>query len=192
MTRSPGRTISGSTMTRAARLAFAAFIRAGCRRLAVLNSDLGTPSLAAREAAFVAQARKAKLDVTVIREGGMTSYENGLDRRAQAVQRPSNGRTRVFCVNDLLACAGDGRRAQGIRPAGAGRRLVHRLRQHASGRLAVPMHSRPRPTCRGNRRQCDAPRHGERKRAVSRPVSRSCRRWFGAVRYESDGEGKET
>jgi DNA-binding LacI/PurR family transcriptional regulator len=87
----------------AARLAFAAFIRAGCRRLAVINSNLGTPSLSAREAAFVAQARAAKLDVTVIREGGMTSYENGLiaaRRLFSAEQRPDG----VFCVNDLLAC----------------------------------------------------------------------------------------
>jgi DNA-binding LacI/PurR family transcriptional regulator len=87
----------------AARLAFASFMRAGCRRLAVINSNLGTPSLSAREAAFVAQARAAKLDVTVIREGGMTSYENGLiaaRRLFTAEQRPDG----VFCVNDLLAC----------------------------------------------------------------------------------------
>jgi len=88
----------------AAQLAFASFLRAGCRKLAVLNSDLGTPSLAAREAAFVAECRKAKLDVTVIREGGMTSYENGLI----AARRLFSGKERpdaVFCVNDLLACA---------------------------------------------------------------------------------------
>ncbi|MDQ7247412.1 LacI family DNA-binding transcriptional regulator [Dongia sedimenti] len=87
----------------AARLAFAAFIRAGCRRLAVINSNLGTPSLTAREYAFVAQARAAKFEVTVIREGGMTSYENGLiaaRRLFSAEQRPDG----VFCVNDLLAC----------------------------------------------------------------------------------------
>lgn len=87
----------------AARLAFAAFIRAGCRRLAVINSNLGTPSLTARENAFVAQAHAAKLEVTVIREGGMTSYENGLiaaRRLFSAEQRPDG----VFCVNDLLAC----------------------------------------------------------------------------------------
>jgi DNA-binding LacI/PurR family transcriptional regulator len=32
----------------AARLAFAAFIRAGCRTIAVINSNIGTPSLSAR------------------------------------------------------------------------------------------------------------------------------------------------
>jgi DNA-binding LacI/PurR family transcriptional regulator len=88
----------------AAQLAFASFIRAGCRKLAVLNSDLGTPSLAAREAAFVAECRAAKLEATVIREGGMTSYENGLTasrRLFTAKERPDA----VFCVNDLLACA---------------------------------------------------------------------------------------
>jgi DNA-binding LacI/PurR family transcriptional regulator len=88
----------------AARLAFAAFVRAGCKRLAVINSDLGTPSLAAREAAFVEQGRVAGMPVTVVREGGMTSYENGLiaaRRLFSGMERPDA----VFCVNDLLACA---------------------------------------------------------------------------------------
>jgi DNA-binding LacI/PurR family transcriptional regulator len=88
----------------AARLAFAAFVRAGCKRLAVINSDLGTPSLAAREAAFVEQGRIAGMLVTVVREGGMTSYENGLiaaRRLFSGMERPDA----VFCVNDLLACA---------------------------------------------------------------------------------------
>jgi DNA-binding LacI/PurR family transcriptional regulator len=41
--------------------------------------------------------------VTVIREGGMTSYENGLiaGRRLFSAEKRPDG---VFCVNDLLAC----------------------------------------------------------------------------------------
>jgi len=88
----------------AARLAFASFIRAGCKRLAVLNSELGTPSLAARETAFVEQGRSAGLPVTVIREGATTSYESGLTaarRLFSGIERPDA----VFSVNDLLACA---------------------------------------------------------------------------------------
>jgi DNA-binding LacI/PurR family transcriptional regulator len=88
----------------AARLAFTSFMRAGCKRLAVLNSDLGTPSLSAREVAFVEQGRNAGVVVSVVREGGMTSYENGLigsRRLFSGIEQPDA----VFCANDLLACA---------------------------------------------------------------------------------------
>jgi DNA-binding LacI/PurR family transcriptional regulator len=87
----------------AARSALYAFLRAGCRRLAVVTTELGTPSLAAREAGFVAAAQVVGLKVEVVRQGIPSSYENGLiagRRLFTAADRPDA----VFCVNDLLAC----------------------------------------------------------------------------------------
>jgi len=80
----------------------AAFVRAGCRKLAFANSEAGTPSLMARERGFVAAARAVGMEVIVERHG-WTGYEAGcvLGRRLlTAKERPDA----VFCATDLLAC----------------------------------------------------------------------------------------
>jgi DNA-binding LacI/PurR family transcriptional regulator len=87
----------------AARSALYTFLRAGCRRLAVVNTELGTPSLAAREAGFLAAAQAVGLTVDVVRQGIPSSYDNGLiagRRLFTGLERPDG----VFCVNDLIAC----------------------------------------------------------------------------------------
>jgi DNA-binding LacI/PurR family transcriptional regulator len=79
-----------------------AFLRAGCRKFALANSEAGTPSLMAREKGFVAAARTHGLDVIVERYG-WTSYESGrvlAQRLLTQSQRPDA----VFCATDLLAC----------------------------------------------------------------------------------------
>ncbi|MGF6176228.1 DNA-binding LacI/PurR family transcriptional regulator [Ensifer sp. 4252] len=78
-----------------------AFLRAGCRRLAFVNSEAGTPSLMAREAGFVAAARELGLDV-IVERFGPTAYESGkvlAQRLMTRRERPDA----VFCVTDLVA-----------------------------------------------------------------------------------------
>lgn len=87
---------------RAAATAVMAFQRAGCQHLAFANSLAGTPSLMKREAAFVAEAERVGLSVTVERFG-TTSYESGqilAHRLLTQPQRPDA----IFCVTDLVAC----------------------------------------------------------------------------------------
>ncbi|MCA1177263.1 MULTISPECIES: substrate-binding domain-containing protein [unclassified Pantoea] len=87
---------------RAAATAVMAFQRAGCQHLAFANSLAGTPSLMKREAAFIAEAQRVGMSVTVERFG-TTSYESGqilAHRLLTQHQRPDA----VFCVTDLVAC----------------------------------------------------------------------------------------
>lgn len=75
--------------------------RAGCQRLAVVSSTAGTPSIVARERAFIAAAQAEGLEVAVSR-AGPTGYAAGSDSARQLLagsQRPEG----VFCVTDLLA-----------------------------------------------------------------------------------------
>ncbi|OWJ69247.1 LacI family DNA-binding transcriptional regulator [Inquilinus limosus] len=86
----------------AARQALGLFLRAGCRRPAVVTTELGTPSLSARADAFVEAARAVGLEPAVVRLGQMTSYDNGVGatrRLFTAAERPDA----VFCVNDATA-----------------------------------------------------------------------------------------
>ncbi|WP_028745706.1 LacI family DNA-binding transcriptional regulator [Rhizobium mesoamericanum] len=79
-----------------------AFVRAGCRRLAFANSEVGTPSLMARERGFVAAASALGIEVFVERHG-WTGYEAGkvlAQRMLTRAERPDA----VFCATDLLAC----------------------------------------------------------------------------------------
>lgn len=86
----------------AAREAFHMLQSAGCNCLAVVTSDFGTPSLRARETAFIEEARTAGLSVTTACVGP-TSYDTGRKAARQlfSTQSPPDG---VFCVTDLLAC----------------------------------------------------------------------------------------
>lgn len=75
--------------------------RAGCRSLAVVASTAGTPSIVARERAFVAAAEQAGLRAIVSR-AGPTGYDTGAESARQLLagsMRPDG----VFCVTDLLA-----------------------------------------------------------------------------------------
>ncbi|OWV97411.1 LacI family transcriptional regulator [Rhizobium sp. R72] len=79
-----------------------AFVRAGCRKLAFANSEVGTPSLMARERGFVAAANALGMEVSVERYG-WTGYDAGkvlAQRMLTHTQRPDA----VFCATDLLAC----------------------------------------------------------------------------------------
>lgn len=86
----------------AARRAFIAFQRAGCRRLAFANSDVQTPSLMAREKGFVAVAEKAGLEV-VVERFGPTRYQSGIVLAQRLLTREKRPDA-IFCANDLLAC----------------------------------------------------------------------------------------
>ena len=75
--------------------------RAGCRRLAVVSSTAGTPSLVTRERAFMAAAAERGIETTICRTGP-TGYHTGAEgaRQLLAASRRPDG---VFCVTDLLA-----------------------------------------------------------------------------------------
>ncbi|MTH61567.1 LacI family DNA-binding transcriptional regulator [Paracoccus litorisediminis] len=75
--------------------------RAGCTRLAVVSSTAGTPSIVARETAFVAAAKSAGIEVAVSR-AGPTGYASGAESARQLLAG-SNRPDGVFCVTDLLA-----------------------------------------------------------------------------------------
>lgn len=86
----------------AAREAFAMLARAGCRRIAVVSSRAGTPSLVSREEAFVRAAEAGGASVTVSR-AGPTSYATGAEA-ARALLSRAERPDAAFCVTDLLAC----------------------------------------------------------------------------------------
>ncbi|MDQ0323408.1 DNA-binding LacI/PurR family transcriptional regulator [Pararhizobium capsulatum DSM 1112] len=79
-----------------------AFHRAGCRKLAFVNSQAGTPSLMARERGFVNAANALGLDVAVV-HNGPTGYQSGRAMAQQLLTRPDRPDA-VFCATDLLAC----------------------------------------------------------------------------------------
>jgi len=86
----------------AARIALNAFLRAGCRRLAVVTSQAGTPSLIDREQSFAGMAAGAGLEPIVWRSG-RTSYETGA-AGARALLAGIDRPDAAFCVTDLIAC----------------------------------------------------------------------------------------
>ncbi|MDQ0996486.1 DNA-binding LacI/PurR family transcriptional regulator [Phyllobacterium ifriqiyense] len=85
----------------AAKVAVNAFLRAGCRALAFVNSEVGTPSLMARENGFLAAAASFGLNVTVTSHGN-TVYESGR-HAAHSLLTSFDRPDAVFCVNDLMA-----------------------------------------------------------------------------------------
>ncbi|MEB2844233.1 LacI family DNA-binding transcriptional regulator [Rhizobiales bacterium RZME27] len=86
----------------AARRAFIAFLRAGCRSMAFANSDAGTPSLVAREQGFCEAAREHGVEV-VIERFGPTRYQSGVTLAQRLLTREKRPDA-IFCANDLLAC----------------------------------------------------------------------------------------
>lgn len=75
--------------------------RAGCRRLAVISSTAGTPSIMAREKSFLAAAAEYGIAAQVSR-AGPTGYATGAEGARQLLGA-SNRPDGVFCVTDLLA-----------------------------------------------------------------------------------------
>lgn len=86
----------------ATRTALHAFLRAGCRRLAVVTSEAGTPSLVDRERNFTRMAAEAEVE-TVVWRSGRTSYETGA-AGARALLAGADRPDAAFCVTDLIAC----------------------------------------------------------------------------------------
>ncbi|WP_322893341.1 MULTISPECIES: substrate-binding domain-containing protein [unclassified Yoonia] len=87
---------------RASQQAVAMLAEAGCRSVAVIGSDAGTPSLIARENGFRDIGREQGLDVTMIR-AGPTGYQTGVDAAHIALSSPDRP-DGVFCVTDHIAC----------------------------------------------------------------------------------------
>ena len=86
----------------AARRAFVALKRAGCRHLAFANSNAMTPSLMAREQGFLRASGDHGFEVTVERFGS-TSYQSGVVLAQRLFTRETRPDA-VFCATDLLAC----------------------------------------------------------------------------------------
>jgi DNA-binding LacI/PurR family transcriptional regulator len=86
----------------AARLALTIFLKAGRRRLLVVTSEAGTPSLLQRERGFLAAAREVGLEARAIRRG-RTGYACGASI-ARDVLAPPDAPDAAFCVTDLIAC----------------------------------------------------------------------------------------
>lgn len=92
----------GVSNRESSRQAFHMLHRAGCRNIAVVASNLGTPSLVARETAFVDEACDTDATVSITRTG-TTSYGSGAEIARQLFSqrdRPDG----AFAVTDLLAC----------------------------------------------------------------------------------------
>lgn len=85
----------------AAREAFLLHQRAGAKRHVVVSSTNRTPSLVARETAYVDAAHQAGVEVEVV-AAGLTSYHSGQEAARQVLAR-SNAADAAFCVTDLLA-----------------------------------------------------------------------------------------
>lgn len=82
--------------------AFNALQMTGCKRIALIASGAGTPSLEARIIGFRNAAKQAEIETEEFISGA-TSYENGLQMGTDIftqIQHPDG----VFCVTDLLAC----------------------------------------------------------------------------------------
>lgn len=75
---------------------------AGCRSVAVIGSDAGTPSLIARENGFRDLARAGGLAVAMVR-AGPTIYQTGVDAAHLVLSGPDRP-DGVFCVTDHIAC----------------------------------------------------------------------------------------
>ncbi|WP_244631169.1 LacI family DNA-binding transcriptional regulator [Aureimonas sp. ME7] len=87
---------------KAARTAATLFLQAGYRRLALVSSDLRTPSLLARREHFLKACGENGLGVRIW-EGGATAYESGL-RAGMELMTSDDPPDAVFAVTDLLAC----------------------------------------------------------------------------------------
>jgi len=85
----------------ASRKAAAAFYESGKRRLAVVGSNTGTPSIIERESAFLAAAEALGASIVVGR-GGDSDYDGGV-AAGRALFSEKIKPDAVFCTNDLIA-----------------------------------------------------------------------------------------
>lgn len=85
----------------ASRKAATAFYESGRRRLAVVGSNTGTPSIIERESAFLAAAEALGASVVVGR-GGDSDYDGGV-AAGRALFSETIKPDAVFCTNDLIA-----------------------------------------------------------------------------------------
>lgn len=85
----------------AAREAFHMLRRAGCRKIAVVSSQVGTPSIVSRATNFRNAAAEAGVEVTVL-QYGPTAYASGAEAARLLLSR-SDAPDAAFCVTDLLA-----------------------------------------------------------------------------------------
>lgn len=85
----------------ASRNAATAFFAAGRRRLAVIGSGSGTPSIMERESAFLSAARALGAEVTVAR-GPDSDYDSGIVA-ARELFLSDEKPDAVFCANDQIA-----------------------------------------------------------------------------------------
>lgn len=78
------------------------FIRAGCRKIALVSRAVRTPSLLAREEFFIKFLHQHQIEPQLWR-GASTSYETGQTAMRELLVGldPPDG---VFCINDLMAC----------------------------------------------------------------------------------------
>ena len=82
--------------------AFNTLLRTGCRRMALIASDAGTPSLVGRIEGFEGAARAQGVEIARM-VSVATSYATGLQIGTELFSRPDRP-DGVFCVTDLLAC----------------------------------------------------------------------------------------
>ncbi|MGO7836074.1 LacI family DNA-binding transcriptional regulator [Rhizobium johnstonii] len=85
----------------ASRKAATAFYESGRRRLAVIGSNTGTPSIIERESAFLSTAGSLGVSVVVGR-GGDSDYDGGVTA-ARALFLQTIKPDAVFCANDQIA-----------------------------------------------------------------------------------------
>ncbi len=86
----------------AAAEAFAMLRQAGCKRLMIVGSGVGTASVMSREQAFLAAAQAAGMSVRVV-HSQLSNYPSGAEIARKILsedERPDG----VFCVTDLIAC----------------------------------------------------------------------------------------
>lgn len=78
------------------------FLRAGCRKIALVSRAVRTPSLLAREEFFTGFLRDHQIEPQIWR-GASTTYETGQQAMRELLVglAPPDG---VFCINDLMAC----------------------------------------------------------------------------------------
>jgi DNA-binding LacI/PurR family transcriptional regulator len=82
--------------------AFHLLFRTGCKRIALVASDAGTPSLVGRINGFNEAAESQGVEI-VLSISGETSYSTGLQAGTELFSK-IDAPDGVFCITDLLAC----------------------------------------------------------------------------------------
>jgi DNA-binding LacI/PurR family transcriptional regulator len=83
-------------------IALNALLNAGCKTIALANSDTQTASILARERSFIKAAQARGIAVRRC-TSGLTTYESGLEIGTDLFSRGTRP-DGVFCTTDLIAC----------------------------------------------------------------------------------------